>query len=389
MGFKFIDLCCGIGAFHLGLKELGGTCVYAVEKDKKAAEVYKKNFNIDPLGDIFEVNEKDIPEHDLLCMGFPCQAFSVGGHKGGFEDARGTLFFEGLRILKYHRTKYLFLENVKNLVYHDNGRTWEVIKNSLKGLGYVLTEEPIVLSPHQLGLPQKRERVFILGVHKSICNDSYLDIDLNIDPNLEANCSVYSVLDKEVDPKYNIKEYEKDIIASWEKVCVNLSELPSHIWSDEFGANYDINEASEWKRGYIKESRDFYEKNKEFLDKWLKEEKISTYNVRERKLEWQVKKYGISSIYDTVIQFRQSGIRCKAPNYFPTLLAIAQTPVIAKYQRRLTPRECARLQSFPDWFVLDKKDTNAYKQIGNSINVDVVKCVAQGLKKYGLDIKSK
>lgn len=386
MSFKFIDLCSGIGAFHLALKELGGTCVYAVEKDKKATDVYKKNFGMDALGDIFEVNEKDIPEHDVLCMGFPCQAFSLGGKKSGFDDARGTIFFEGLRILKYHKTKYIILENVKNLVYHDNGRTWEIIKNSLLDLGYVLTKEPIMLSPHQLGIPQKRERVFILGVHKSICNESNLNIDININPDLESTCSVYSVLEDIVDEKYNIKEYERNIIESWNKICQNLGDLPNHIWSDEFGATYDINEASEWKRSYIRDSRKFYAQNKDFLNKWLKEEKISEYNVRERKLEWQVRKHDIHNIYDTVIQFRQSGIRCKAPNYFPTLVAIAQTPVVAKYQRRLTPRECARLQSFPDWFILDEKDTNAYKQIGNSINVDVIKCVAKGLEKYGLDL---
>ena len=117
---------------------------------------------MDSAHNIIEVREEDIPEHDVLCGGFPCQAFSTAGHKKGFEDTRGTLFFEIARILKYHKTKYIILENVKNLLGHDNGNTWKVIKNTLIDLGYILTEEPIVMSPNYLGVPQLRERVFIL-----------------------------------------------------------------------------------------------------------------------------------------------------------------------------------------------------------------------------------
>ena len=134
--FKFIDLFAGIGAFHIAMESLGGECVFASEIDKYAIETYAENFNINSNNDIIKTKAEDIPKHDVLCAGFPCQPFSNAGNKKGFVDTRGTLFFEIERILKYHKTPYIILENVRNLASHDNGNTWNVIKNSLKELGY-------------------------------------------------------------------------------------------------------------------------------------------------------------------------------------------------------------------------------------------------------------
>ena len=130
---KFIDLFSGIGGFHQALTNLGGECVFASDIDKYAIETYKENYKMDSGINIRDIAEQDIPKHDVLCAGFPCQAFSKAGHQKGFEDeTRGTLFFEIIRILKYHKTPYFILENVRNLAAHDNGNTWRVIKNSLK-----------------------------------------------------------------------------------------------------------------------------------------------------------------------------------------------------------------------------------------------------------------
>ncbi len=126
--FRFIDLFEGLGGFRLALESFGAECVFSSEWDKAAKVVYSKNFGEEPHGDITEINEKDIPPHDILCAGFPCQAFSISGKQRGFEDSRGTLFFDVARIAKHHKPKVLLLENVKNFASHDNGRTLEIIK---------------------------------------------------------------------------------------------------------------------------------------------------------------------------------------------------------------------------------------------------------------------
>ena len=160
---RFIDLFAGIGGFRLGLESLGIECVYTSEWNKRAQEVYKMNFNETPDGDITKVKESDIPPHDILCGGFPCQAFSVAGKRLGFNDTRGTLFFDVARIVKYHRPSVVFLENVKNFLGHDSGRTMQTVKATLEDLGYSVSFK--VLRSSDYGVPQARERVFIIGVY--------------------------------------------------------------------------------------------------------------------------------------------------------------------------------------------------------------------------------
>ena len=167
--FRFVDLFSGIGGFHQAMSHLGGKCVLASEIDKYAIETYQANYGIDSAHDITAIADEDVPEHDVLCGGFPCQTFSKAGSQKGFADqTKGTLFFQVARILKHSRPKFVFLENVRNLVAHDKGNTWAVIKQTLQELGYVLSDAPIIMSPHQLGVPQLRERVYIVGIHKSL-----------------------------------------------------------------------------------------------------------------------------------------------------------------------------------------------------------------------------
>lgn len=159
-GMTFIDLFAGLGGFRLALESLGAKCVYSNEWDIPAQEVYKANFGETPEGDITKVDEKTIPDHDIICAGFPCQAFSISGKRRGFEDSRGTLFFDVARIVKEKKPKVVFMENVRNFAAHDGGRTIEVVKNTMEELGYSFNYK--VLSATDYGVPQKRERVYMV-----------------------------------------------------------------------------------------------------------------------------------------------------------------------------------------------------------------------------------
>ncbi len=165
-GYQFIDLFAGLGGFRLALESFGAKCVYSSEWDKAAQEVYKNNFGDLPDGDITKVDETTIPQHDIICAGFPCQAFSISGKQRGFEDSRGTLFFDVARIAKEHRPKIIFLENVKNFASHDNGNTLKVVKNTLEELGYDVNYQ--VLNSVKYGVPQKRERIYIVCFRKDL-----------------------------------------------------------------------------------------------------------------------------------------------------------------------------------------------------------------------------
>lgn len=157
---KFIDLFAGLGGFRIALESLGAKCVYSNEWDKSVQKVYAENFGDIPEGDITKVDENTIPEHDILCAGFPCQAFSISGKQKGFEDSRGTLFFDVARIVKAKRPKIVFMENVKNFATHDAGRTLAVVKTTMEELGYTFYQK--VLSAVDYGIPQKRERIYMV-----------------------------------------------------------------------------------------------------------------------------------------------------------------------------------------------------------------------------------
>lgn len=165
-GYTFIDLFAGLGGFRLALESLGAKCVYSNEWDKFAQEVYKNNFGETPDGDITKVDENTIPEHDIICAGFPCQAFSISGKQRGFEDSRGTLFFDVARIVKAKRPKIVFMENVKNFATHDNGKTLEVVKATMEELGYTFNYK--VLNATDYGIPQKRERIYMVCFRKDL-----------------------------------------------------------------------------------------------------------------------------------------------------------------------------------------------------------------------------
>lgn len=384
MTFTFIDLFAGIGGFHQAMNQLGGKCVFASEIDKYAIETYQKNFNMNSNYDIRNVNVEDIPAHDVLCAGFPCQSFSIAGKCQGFNDqTRGTLFFEIERVLRYHNPKFIILENVKNLTSHDQGKTWTIIEEHLYNLGYRLTEKPLVVSPHHFGIPQLRERVFILGLFDPQNIDTPLDINLGKFKKKDDN-SIYTILDSNVDEKYNISDDEKVILNMWDEFYqgVDLDIIGFPIWFDWLKEK-PTEDMSKWRKRVIERNNDLYHRNKEFIDSWSqKYDNLEWCTKVQKKFEWQAGNK-INSIWEGLIQFRQSGIRVKAPNCFQTLVAMVQTPIIGRYQRRLTVREAARLQSFSDDFILNENEKQAYKQLGNAVNVEVVKRCAKELFKLG------
>lgn len=385
--FKFIDLFSGIGGFHQAMERLGGKCVFASEIDKYCNALYEKNYGMSSDINIRDVKEQDIPKHEVLCAGFPCQAFSKAGKQAGLEDkTRGTLFFEIVRILKYHHTPYIVLENVRNLVSHDHGNTWRIIQESLRELGYRTTKDPLILSPHYFGIPQIRERVIILGKYDPENIDKPLNIKFDEFKTKEQN-SIYDVLDEnEDDDSYHISKYEEMVLQAWDEFYqgINLKVIGFPVWADYFKYKGSYDNFPDWKAGFIRKNVKLYEENKAFIDSWLKKyNNLKSFTKTHHKFEWQCGT-NISSIWEGVVQFRPSGIRVKMPNNFQALVAMVQIPVIGKYKRRLSVREAARLQSFPvddkkKSFIPDENRQQAYKQFGNSVNVEVIRKATEAL----------
>ncbi len=304
--YKMIDLFAGIGGTRLGFQLTGRTkSVFSSEIDKYAAKTYYANFGDNPSGDITQINEVDIPDHDILVGGFPCQAFSQAGLKKGFEDTRGTLFFEIARILKYKQPKAFLLENVKNLLRHDHGKTYSVIENTLLELGYDVNL--LVYHAKDFGVPQNRERIYIVGFNKNTVSN-YNQFKVPEPPMTPT--SVGNILEKNVDSKYTISD---------------------KLWEGHQRRKKD-NKAAGKGFGY------------------------SLFNEK--------------SPYTNTISARYykdgSEILIEQKNKNP---------------RKITPREAARLQGFPDDFIIPVSDTQAYKEFGNSVAVPVINAIAKEILK--------
>ncbi|MGN1277945.1 MAG: DNA cytosine methyltransferase [Candidatus Onthovivens sp.] len=382
--FKFIDLFSGIGGFHQAMSSFGGECVLASDIDANAIKVYKKNYGIDSNINIRDIKDSDVPDHDVLCAGFPCQAFSKAGKQEGFMDqTRGTLFFEVARILKAKHPRYILLENVRNLVSHDNGNTYKVICDTLIELGYRIPSTPLILSPHQFGVPQVRERVYIPGIYDPENVNKPLELKFK---NLleKKDNNIDTILDPtESDPIYSLSDHIIDVLTAWDEFYhgVDVDVIGFPVWSMYFKTKRVNSSYPERKKEFIRKNQELYSRNKDFIDGWLKKRNnLKDFTPTEQKFEWQCGT-SIKSIWEGVIQIRPSGVRVKKPDIFQALVALVQTPIIGKYKRKLSVREAARLQSFPDSFIPDDNIQQSYKQFGNSVNVNVVKEIFKQLLK--------
>lgn len=359
------------------------TCLYASEIDKNAVKVYEHNFGQKPLGDIRKIDPiaLKLPAPDVVCGGFPCQTFSKGGQQQGFKDSRGTLFREILRIVEAYdmdsRPKILLLENVQNLIKHDKGETWKTIHHEIQEAGYNVVDEPIVAAPKDVGVPQLRNRAIILAVRKDIYSG---EITIPFERARQNNLPISNVLERElpkdVAEKYALSPEETNILNCWDDF-MRLIPLEDHvigfpIWSDEFGKNTSLKKFPKWKQEIIQKNRDFYVKHEAVLLPWLNRWDIrNKFTPTDRKFEWQAGTT-MPSVYNGIIQFRTSGVRVKRPTESPALVAMDHRPIYGPYRRYITPKEAAKLQSFPDWYDFDEADSLIYKQLGNAVNVKVI-----------------
>ena len=406
--FTFVDLFAGIGGFHQAMRFLGGKCIMASEIDVACQETYLANHpGVDLRGDIREIDPSDIPPFDMLCAGFPCQPFSKAGLQKGFQDkSRGNFFFVLMDFLDKHpETKYLILENVRNLA--DKTENWEVIKSELIKREFVITEHPLILSPSDFGIPQTRQRVYILGIHKSVTNGelrkngvikmSSINKLLKKDKRKCSHNAAFSILLPNVSDEYIVPKHIEKALYSWDdfRAITNMGTTGFPVWRSYFGAGKEcdddffdeINYSSMpyWKQRFVRLNRSLYTTHKKSIDKWLQENEAQTRSKLLQKFEWQC---GVDckSLKDAIIQVRQSGIRAKRSNYFPSLVAMVNTPIVwdkgKNRYRYITPREAANLQSFNKRFKFLGTDYQIYKQLGNSVNVRVLKIIGKALLSY-------
>ena len=413
---KFIDLFCGIGGFHQVLgNRLGAKCILASDVDENCKLVYQENYGSSHIwsSDVNKINPENTPDFDIICAGFPCQSFSNAGKKRTFSDSRGLLFDEIMRIAKVKKPKFMFLENVKHILKVGEGEVIKYILDKLDSHGYKVKTYKI--SPHEYGIPQQRERIYFVCIRTDIFNYHIRGGDKGfpvITPPLNKPIVFENFLEKKslIPAKYFIDKDTEKCLDAWDEIITKLNpdeNLSPTIMINEAYNNHTLEEFNNyalWRKDYINKNKPLIKKYKSLFDPWYEKHKLILQQKEiYGKLEWQVGHIKPNdSIYNYFIQFRQSGIRVKKAEYFPTLVAITQTPIYGKEKRHITPRECSKLQSFPDNFILPsemleklqsedkyfKKPTDpdkiAYKQFGNSVNVENVHTIINGtLNLYG------
>jgi DNA (cytosine-5)-methyltransferase 1 len=362
-------------------------CVFACDIDPVCRRVYKDNYGLEPEADIRAIDPDSIPYFDVLCGGFPCQAFSKAGHRRGFSDDRGNLFFSICRIAEAKRPSYMILENVRNLASHEGGDTWRVIRESIGSLGYHTYDEPLILNALDFGVPQNRERVIILCKREDIGSmPKRPEV-----PKKKPKTSLVSVVDASVGGRLEGKM--KDTCDIWDRfvriLVSNSVPAPKFpVWTDWWDSDGEgtANDTPDKKatfykkyKSWIDKNRDFYSSHKSLLEPWLEDSRANpNWFGAVRKFEWQAGDFLPGDSMNKVLwTARGSGIRVKRPDYAPTLVALSQVPVYGPLGRRLTPRELLRLQSFPDSFRYE--DRHIYKQVGNAVNVTMVERCARFL----------
>lgn len=403
--FRYVDLFAGIGGFHAMLDHAGGQCVFVSEIDAAARETYLRNW-VDPLPedrrprvnvDITTATPPrgrvDVPQHDVLAAGFPCQPFSKSGFQRGMDEARGTLFWNIARILQVRRPKVVLLENVRNIAGPRHTHEWDVIIETLRSLGYRVSRTPSVFSPHLLppergGTPQIRDRVFILGTYvgrgRSRVEVPPTVVRGPVDGWNPALWDADWILDDDSSiarlPSFRLTASETAWIDAWDDLIQRMWTLKGlrmpgfPLWADDWvptrALDRDhLSRLPAWKRGHVAKNAAFYDEHRDIIDPWRKDHpEFTGFPETRRKLEWQAQ--DTASLWETIMHFRPSGIRAKAPTYYPALVAITQTSIIGRRRRRLTPHEASRLQGLPRSFsFVGQRDQASYKQVGNGVAV--------------------
>lgn len=423
--FTFVDLFAGLGGFHIALESLGGRAVFAAEWDPTLNSLYEVNFDLKPWGDVNTLTDvaTQVPEHDVLAAGFPCQPFSKAGEQLGFEHTlQGQLFFKVLEVLDKKRPNHFVLENVPNILRHDGGKTLTKIEELLGDLNYDV--QVARFSPHDFGIPQVRERAYFVGSQAGLG-------DFEWPEKHPGPTDIKDVLDLDATPHRAVPEQTLRAIDIWDDF---LRSSPSHvklpsfpIWAMEFGATYPFVDATpaalqaelgsksldkfrgsfgvslrgygeggqrellpshgrrldyrfpRWKIGYISQNRSFYAENRSWIDPWLRRSRLWELPSSLQKFEWNAQG-GERRIDKYVLQIRASGVRVKRTNTAPSLIAMTHTqvPILGWERRYMTPQECARLQSL-DSIQLPASDLQAYKALGNAVNAKVVEEIARPL----------
>lgn len=318
--FTFIDLFAGIGGMRIAFQNLGGKCVFSSEIDEQAQKTYAINFGDVPDGDITKINENDIPDHDILVGGFPCQAFSIAGKRGGFNDTRGTLFFDVARIIKAKQPKAFFLENVKGLTNHRGGKTLATILNVLRNdLGYIVPD-PQIMNAKNFGVPQNRERIFIVGFRPDL---GIKEEDFSYPEPTDTTKTIRDIMEKKpVSAKYYLSTTYLE--------CLEKHKARNEAKGNGFG--YEIKDLDGVSNTIV--TGGMGRERNLIVDKRLKDYTPVTH------IKGEVNRDGI---------------------------------------RRMTPREWARLQGFPDNFKIEVADVSAYKQFGNSVAIPAIQATAKNL----------
>jgi DNA (cytosine-5)-methyltransferase 1 len=433
---RFIDLFAGIGGFHRALTGLGHQCVFASEIDAELRELYLKNFPSARgvvYGDIREwIGE--VPAHDILCAGFPCQPFSKSGERLGVRDeTRGTLFHDIVTILEKHRPQYVLLENVGNFERLDEGRTWKIVRARLEALDYTVrgTEHvtsggPGLISPHHLGYPHTRERFFVVASQGPLPESPFPKVKRKRRTSLADVVQSKSELSPRDRIETALSEQQIDCINHWNKILARIPErveLPSFpIWGDEILATYPFERVTPhectarelrryisrfglprgarkrhllaqlpsyartrerrfpgWKVDFIRQNRDWFNEVLAYIPlAWIS--KLMDFPPSLRKLEWNCRGEE-RDLWKYVLQFRPSGLRVKRYTSCPALVAMTTTqiPILGPKRRFITRTEGLRLQGFPDGHKLPDSREAAFNALGNAVHVKVVKAIATRL----------
>jgi DNA (cytosine-5)-methyltransferase 1 len=406
----FIDLFSGIGGMRLGLESaarslnLKTECLLSSEINPDAQLVYQKNFNHTPLGDIRLINQ--LPEHDILLAGFPCQSFSGAGKKAGFGDTRGTLFFEIMRLIDTAQPQAFIFENVRGLVNHDSGRTLQTIKHEITSRGYSF--DYFLLNSSNFSLPQNRVRVYLVGILNAspqfaLVSDlgpkdshSFSHQQLSLFFPLSKPVTVADILEDNPDPKYDCSP---EFIKALKQIVNNdLNRLHGmrlidyrggnsiHSWELGLRGQCSLDEIELMNRFILKRRNKVFGHNQD--GKLLTKEQIATFFAHpnlDRILDLLVAKKYLqrnNDLYKPVSgNFSFEVYKFLDPQKISVTLVASDANKLGVYHnhrvRRITPREAARLQGFSDSFVLHFNDDKAYYQLGNSVSINVVKAVAK------------